>query len=163
MNYKKYKHRINKFHVESIFKQNVFVAVFQIKSLNANDWVDLKKIASELNLKLFICKYIFLKKNVFNKNITEYDNLYNGNVLILYSNEFLFFSLKQVLFVNNKNIVLLHFYLYGRFLFSHNYTSLIESSTKKNFVQLIFLLECKKIDFLNSMLVSHNFLISLNH
>ena len=110
MNYKKYKHKINKIHVDVILKQNVFVAVFQIKFLNANDWVDLKKLISSLNLNLFVCKCYYLKNNVVVKNIVKYDSLYNGNILILYSNEPLLFSLKQVFFVKNKNIIPLYFF-----------------------------------------------------
>lgn len=161
MNYKKYKHKINKIHVDVILKQNVFVAVFQIKFLNANDWVDLKKLISSLNLNLFVCKCYYLKNNVVVKNIVKYDSLYNGNILILYSNEPLLFSLKQVFFVKNKNIIPLYFFLFGRFLFPFNYASLVELFSKTGIVQLISLLECKKIDLLNSMSASHNFLINL--
>lgn len=163
MNYKKHKYKINKLNLNVILKQNVFIAVFQIKFLNASDWISLKKLTSNSNLKLFICKHTYFKNNVSMKNIIKHNSLHNGNILILYSNEPLLFSLKQDIFVKNKNIILLYFYLYNRLLLPRNYIPLVESFSKVGVIQLISLLEFRKTEFLNNMLVFHNFLTNLKY
>ena len=131
MNYKKYKYKINRFHFNTVLKHNVFIGFFQIKFLDADGWVGLKKSAFVLKLNIFVCKYSYLKKN----GLIKYESFHNGNILILHSNDFTLFSLRQDFFIKNNNIIPLYYYLLKRFLFPSNYIHLIESSSKTSIIQ----------------------------
>ena len=150
-----------------IFKNNSFLAFFQIKHLNFKDLIELKKIICLLNLKTFMCKNTYLKKKIsllhipanFNSSITQ------GNLLIIYSfNKFSDFDFNKVsllnFFQNKLKLIPLFFYICKKVVFLNNFVSFLKLSDKDMFVQLIYLLENNNKNVLNNILSPNKMLVS---
>ena len=169
--YKILKANSNLLNIADIFKNNSFLAFFQIKHLNFKDLIDLKKTIYSLNLKTFVCKNTYLKKKISFLNLPKdfVCSITQGNLIIIYSQTKLSVLNNNKAFLlaflqNKLKLIPLFFYFCNKFLFANNFVNLLKSSEKDMFIQLISFLEMNNKNILNNLVLPSKMLInSLNY
>lgn len=145
MHYKQKKHLRQHLNFKiATSKTNLFF-IFQLKAVNVLKWILLKKILLKYKLKakIFSIKS-FQKSNFFTFKSKLITNLYNGKVLIIYSDQILVCSLtlkKIMSFFDNKPFLIpLHVFFYKSFFSFNRLKTLLNVSSKNTKVELMLLL-----------------------
>ena len=145
--YKKLKYKTNTSFLDHILNKTNFVCFVQIKSFNSNDYVELKKYLSSLNLNIYLSKKIELhhKINSLFSNKLNAKKLVKGNLAIIYSVDPKFVIQKDTgqfldFMGKNPNLVPLYFYMFKRFIGIDILTNLVKTSLNEKYYSLISLL-----------------------
>lgn len=166
--YKIFKTNSSLTNLDNILNKSTFISLFQVKHLNSYGCIELKKIASLLQLKTFVCKNTFFKRKIsllqLPSNISQ--NIIQGNLIILYSFEdFLTLDKNKNLFLNfltsKTHVISLFFYVYNKFLFFDKFIKFFNTSEKKMFIQLIHLLENNNNIVSNNLVTSNKMILDL--
>ena len=156
--------------LNDIFKNSSFFCFIQVKHLNHNDWFVLKQLIRSLDLNIFVCKNAFLelRSTLFNLPKCLWNNLNNGNLVILYSNKRStsltidkFFAADQ--FLKKIKMFPLIFYLLGKFLFLKDFSKISKFSKNEVFHGLVSILQHGNYDIANKLIFCNKlFLRNLN-
>lgn len=123
-----------------IFKESTFIGFFQLKSLDFENSILIKQLTFRLNLKTFVCKNSFFKKNkLFPPQLLL--SISQGPIVAIYSFvKLLNFDIVNKI-INDIKLEPLIFYFNNKFMFLK--TLLLLSNVSKNdlFVQMINLLD----------------------
>jgi len=146
MSFKKYKkfRAINiSLKLSNIFRKSTFIGFFQFKSFNLDEWIKIKQLIFNQNLRIIICKNTFLKKNVLIPSILM-PTITQGNLVILYS----FSSLPTLEIVNSilskAKLLVLFFYFFKKFVFLKKLSVLLENYKANLVINLMVLLKNHK-------------------
>lgn len=145
MNYKQKKYyRQNLDFNMAMSNTNLFL-VFQFKTIDVLKWVFLKRILLKYNLKskIFFIKS-FKKNNFFSLKSNILKNIYNGQILIIYSKQKLlcYLIIKKVFnFLKNIEFLIpIHIFFYKRFFSFNRFEALMEICLKDSKTELIHLI-----------------------
>ena len=138
--YKKFRSTSIFLKISNIFKNSTFIGFFQSKSFNLDEWIQIKQLIFNLNLKIIVCKNTFLKKDVFLPSALM-PTITQGNLVILYS----FSNLPSLETINNilnkAKLLVLFFYFFKKFVFLNKLSVLLENYKHNFAINLIILLE----------------------
>ena len=156
--------------LNNIFKSSPFLCFIQVKHLNHSNWLVLKQLIRPLNLNIFISKNAFLQSRSVLSNLPKYlwDNLNNGNLVILYSNKSSTSSIINRLFATDQflkkiKIFPLIFYFLGKFLFFRDFLKISKFSKNEAFYNLIYILQHGNYYIANKLILCNKlFLCNLN-
>lgn len=157
MSSKKYK-TLQSSHILSnlsdISKKSLFIGVFQLKSLDYESLIFIKQQTFPLNLKTFVCKNTFVKKNKLFSSLSL-SSVSEGPIFIFYS----FLSLpnyeKIIDIVNKTKLLPLFFSIENKLIFFKNLPLLLNKSKTEFLVSLVKLLDYHN-KRLNSILMNSN-------
>ena len=156
--------------LNDIFKNSSFFCFIQVKHLNHNDWFVLKQLIRSLDLNIFVCKNAFLelRSTLFNLPKCLWNNLNNGNLVILYSNKRStsltidkFFAADQ--FLKKIKMFPLIFYFLGKFLFLKDFLKISKLSKNEVFHGLVSILQYCNYNIANKLIYCNKlFVYNLN-
>lgn len=163
MSFKKYKkfRAINiSLKLSNIFKKSTFIGFFQFKSFNLDEWIKIKQLIFNQNLRIIICKNTFLKKNILIPSILM-PTITQGNLVILYS----FSSLPTLEIVNSilskAKLLVLFFYFLKKFVFFKKLSVLLENYKANLVINLMVLLENHKKNMVTLLTNSNRCILNL--
>jgi len=163
MSFKKYKkfRAINiSLKLSNIFRKSTFIGFFQFKSFNLDEWIKIKQLIFNQNLRIIICKNTFLKKNILIPSILM-PTITQGNLVILYS----FSSLPTLEIVNSilskAKLLVLFFYFLKKFVFFKKLSVLLENYKANLVINLMVLLENHKKNMVTLLTNSNRCILNL--
>lgn len=145
MNYKQKKHlRQNLDFNNAISKTEIFF-IFQLKPINILNWLLLKKILLQYELKSkFFSIKSFKKDNVFNVKSKLIKNIYKGKMLVVYAKNknVSYLTLSKIIsfFENTSFFIFLHLAFNKNFFSLTSLKNLIKICSKNAKLELIYLL-----------------------
>ena len=158
--YKKFRATTTFLRLSKILKKSIFIGFFQFKSFNLNEWVKIKQLVFDLNLKTVICKNTYLQKNISLPS-TLLPVITQGNLFILYS----FSNLPTLKIINdilNKSkIIGLFFYFFKKFVFLNKLSELLDRCQDNILIRLVILLENHRKNILSILLNSNQYIFNV--
>jgi hypothetical protein len=153
--------------LNNIIKRSPFFCLVQVKHLNHHEWSALKQTAYSFDLNIFICKNTFLKSKHSLLNLPKHlgNNLFYGNLVILYSNSNLFSSqinrfLLSELFLKRIKICPLIFYSLHRFFLPKDFINSYKISKDDAFKNLIYILQFHSYNIINKLTLPNKLLLT---
>ena len=158
--YKKFRATNISLKLSNIFKKSTFIGFFQFKSFNLDEWIKIKQLIFNQNLRIIICKNTFLKKNILIPSILM-PTITQGNLVILYS----FSSLPTLEIVNSilskAKLLVLFFYFLKKFVFLKKLSVLLENYKANLVINLMVLLENHKKNMVTLLTNSNRCILNL--
>ena len=158
--YKKFRATNISLKLSNIFKKSTFIGFFQFKSFNLDEWIKIKQLIFNQNLRIIICKNTFLKKNILIPSILM-PTITQGNLVILYS----FSSLPTLEIVNSilsiAKLLVLFFYFLKKFVFFKKLSVLLENYKANLVINLMVLLENHKKNMVTLLTNSNRCILNL--
>lgn len=142
--------------LNNIIKLSSFLCFVQVKHLNHSEWFVLKQIIYQSDLNIFACKNSFLGLKSLLPGISKYlwSNLNQGNLIILYSNNYSVLTNKFFvadLALKKMKMSPLIFYFFDRFFFSKDFFKIYKSLKCDVFYNLIYILQYCSYDISNKL------------
>ena len=158
--YKKFRATNISLKLSNIFKKSTFIGFFQFKSFDLDEWIKIKQLIFNQNLRIIICKNTFLKKNILIPSILM-PTITQGNLVILYS----FSSLPTLEIVNSilskAKLLVLFFYFLKKFVFLKKLSVLLENYKANLVINLMVLLENHKKNMVTLLTNSNRCILNL--
>jgi len=158
--YKKFRATSTSLKLSNIFKKSTFIGFFQSKSFNLDEWIKIKQLIFNQNLKIIVCKNTFLKKNVLIPSILM-PTITQGNLVILYS----FPNLPTLEVINSilskAKLLVLFFYFLKKFVFLKKLSVLLENYKSNLVINLMVLLENHRKNMLTLLTNSNRSILNV--